>query len=59
MGHVWDHTFRERLKVDPKECHILLTGARTRTRMNSKSPTARAHAQRACHRCSRSLQTRR
>jgi actin-related protein 2 len=27
MGHVWDHTFRERLKIDPKECHILLTGA--------------------------------
>ena len=32
MGHVWDHTFRERLRIDPKECHILLTGA------------ARAHA---------------
>ena len=27
MQHVWDHTFRERLKIDPKECNILLTGA--------------------------------
>ena len=25
---MWDHTFRERLKIDPKECNILLTGAR-------------------------------
>jgi actin-related protein 2 len=29
MQHVWDHTFRERLKIDPKECSILLTGARS------------------------------
>jgi actin-related protein len=28
MQHVWDHTFRERLKIDPKECSILLTGVR-------------------------------
>ncbi|KAI3632058.1 hypothetical protein MIR68_006271 [Amoeboaphelidium protococcarum] len=25
MLHVWDHTFYERLKIDPKECKILLT----------------------------------
>lgn len=25
MHHVWDYTFREKLKVDPKECNILLT----------------------------------
>ena len=44
MQHVWDHTFRERLKIDPKECSILLTGAWQR-------PAAhlawRAHAYRA------------
>ena len=27
MAHVWDHTFRERLRIDPRECQILLTGA--------------------------------
>jgi actin-related protein 2 len=26
MQHVWDHTFRERLRCDPKSCNILLTG---------------------------------
>ena len=25
MYHVWDYTFYERLKIDPKECKILLT----------------------------------
>ncbi|KAL0450819.1 UNVERIFIED_CONTAM: Actin-related protein 2 [Sesamum latifolium] len=25
MGHVWDHAFFSELKVDPKECKILLT----------------------------------
>lgn len=25
MRHVWDHTFNERLKIDPTECRILLT----------------------------------
>jgi actin-related protein 2 len=25
MGHVWDHTFYDVLKVDPPECKILLT----------------------------------
>jgi actin-related protein 2 len=25
MYHVWDYTFNERLKIDPKECKILLT----------------------------------
>ena len=27
MEHVWDHTFHDRLRVDPTECNILLTGA--------------------------------
>ena len=27
MEHVWDHTFYDRLSIDPKECNILLTGA--------------------------------
>lgn len=27
MMHVWDYTFFERLKVDPKECKIMLTEA--------------------------------
>ena len=26
MEHVWNHTFYDRLRVDPKECNILLTG---------------------------------
>jgi len=26
MGHVWDHTFNDRLRIDPRECRILLTG---------------------------------
>lgn len=25
MGHLWDHTFKERLKIDPKDHKILLT----------------------------------
>lgn len=25
MGHLWDYTFYEKLKIDPKECQILLT----------------------------------
>ena len=25
MHHVWEHTFRDRLKIDPTECRILLT----------------------------------
>jgi actin-related protein 2 len=25
MKHVWDYTFNEKLKIDPKECKILLT----------------------------------
>lgn len=44
MQHVWDHTFRERLKIDPKECSILLTGARSAQR---PILTLRAHAYRA------------
>ena len=30
MQHVWDYTFRERLRCDPPSCNILLTGARRR-----------------------------
>lgn len=29
MEHVWDHTFYERLRIDPTQCNILLTGAQT------------------------------
>lgn len=25
MGHVWDHTFYDKLRIDPSECRILLT----------------------------------
>ena len=25
MHHIWDHTFKDALKVDPRECKILLT----------------------------------
>jgi actin-related protein 2 len=25
MGHLWDYTFLERMKINPKECRILLT----------------------------------
>ena len=25
MHHVWEHTFTDRLKIDPRECKILLT----------------------------------
>jgi len=27
MGHVWDYTFEEKLKVNPRECKIMLTEA--------------------------------
>ncbi|GAQ89930.1 actin related protein [Klebsormidium nitens] len=25
MGHIWDHTFYDKLRIDPSECRILLT----------------------------------
>jgi actin-related protein 2 len=25
QGHLWDYTFHEKLKIDPKDCKILLT----------------------------------
>jgi actin-related protein 2 len=27
MGHVWDYTFQEKLKINPRECKIMLTEA--------------------------------
>jgi len=36
MGHLWDYTFKERLKIDPKEHKILLTEPPLNPRDNQK-----------------------
>jgi len=36
MEHVWDYTFHEKLKIDPKECKIMLTEAPLNPAQNRK-----------------------
>jgi actin-related protein 2 len=36
MGYVWDYTFNEKLKINPKECKIMLTEAPLNPQQNRK-----------------------
>lgn len=36
MNHVWDYTFHEKLKIQPKECKIMLTEAPMNPQVNRK-----------------------
>jgi actin-related protein 2 len=40
MEHVWNYTFTEKLKVDPKECKVLLTEAPMNPMQNRQSQFA-------------------
>lgn len=37
MRHLWNYTFNEKLKVDPRECKILLTEAPLNPRANRET----------------------